>query len=102
MVLLMLVTVIVDFLPERWTDKMVRKFAGKDLRPYEKDGDGIVTCRRCNQYTLMSMSNPHLCVWCESYELYQDTKDEELQRKRVQERQRREEEFSEWLKENDF
>ena len=80
-VLLMVVTIIVDFLPKGWTDKMVRKFAGKDLHPYEKDGDRIATCRRCNQHTLMSLSNPHLCTWCDSYDRYQDALDDEYERK---------------------
>lgn len=88
-VLFLVATVMADFLPQRWMDKAVRWMAGKDLEPYEKDGDPIATCKRCNRYAQVSDKNPNICTWCQSYEEYQDAVEDEQRRKHL-ERVRRE------------
>ena len=88
-VLFLVATVMADFLPKRWMDKAVRWMAGKDLEPYERDGDPIATCKRCNRYAQVSGKNPNICTWCQSYEEYQDAVEDE-QRQRHAERVRQE------------
>ena len=78
-------TGLLALVPKRYWDRYLSRF-----QPYERDGDPIATCKRCNRYAQVSGKNPNICTWCQSYEEYQDAVEDEQRRKHL-ERVRQEE-----------
>ena len=72
-------TGLLALVPKRYWDRYLSRF-----QPYEKDGDPIATCKRCEHYTLMSKKNPSICTWCQAYEELQNEREDEQRRKHLE------------------